>query len=55
MKNILITGSAGFIGYNLVIKLLDKCSVTGIDDLSNSFTPEIINRNYKFIKCDIQS
>ena len=38
MKNILITGSAGFIGANLVEKLLDlngEYSIVGLDNLNS--------------------
>ncbi len=56
MKNILVTGSAGFIGYNLVNKLLNlSYMVTGIDDLSNASTPDIVHKNFKFKKCNIEN
>lgn len=42
MKNILITGGAGFIGSNLALKLLDKgCKITVLDNLS----PQIHGNN----------
>ena len=42
MKNILITGSAGFIGYHLAQKLLvKKYKVYGIDNFSNSYELKI--------------
>jgi len=35
MKNILVTGAAGFIGFHLSARLLDEgCTVTGIDNLN---------------------
>ena len=35
MKNILVTGGVGFIGSNLVKKLVEKgCNVTSIDNYS---------------------
>lgn len=40
MKNILITGSAGFIGANLVLRLLDSqepISIIGVDSLNNYY------------------
>ena len=68
MKNVLVTGSAGFIGFHLV-KLLIKTgyNVTGIDNINDYYDPELkLNRlneldkyslskkaSYKFIKMDI--
>jgi len=45
-KNILITGSAGFIGFHLTKALLDKgFRVTGIDNLNDYYDPKLkINR-----------
>ena len=63
MKKILITGSAGFIGFHLARKLLkEKYYVIGIDNLVKTYNPKIkILRikelkkynNFKFIKLDI--
>ena len=61
MKTILITGVAGFIGYNLALKLIDKYKVIGIDNLNNSSSKKlkkmrikkIKNRNFFFLECDI--
>ena len=40
--NILITGCAGFIGYHLSHKLLNKgYKVTGIDNLNNYYSVEL--------------
>ena len=59
---ILITGSAGFIGYHLTKKLIKKnFNIIGIDNLNNYYDPKIkIFRNkdnnskkYKFFKVDI--
>ena len=44
MKNILITGSAGFIGANLTIKLLserDDIRIIGIDNMNDYYDPAI--------------
>ena len=38
MKNILVTGCAGFIGFNLCEKLLKKkIKIIGVDNLNNFF------------------
>ena len=65
MKNILITGSAGFIGYHLAQKLLvKKYKVYGIDNFSNSYELKIKklriknlikNKNFVFYKNDIKN
>ena len=40
MKNILLTGAAGFIGYHAVLKLVAKgYAVTGVDNLNNYYDP----------------
>ena len=60
-KKIVITGGLGFIGSNLVHKLLKKkYKVINIDKVSyssNFYNVKnlIKNKNYKFIKCDIQN
>ena len=44
MKNILITGSAGFIGANLVLRLLNSqepISIVGLDSLNNYYEPTL--------------
>jgi dTDP-L-rhamnose 4-epimerase len=54
MKNILITGGAGFIGSNLVLKLISKgYNITVLDNLSkqiHGFDPENNSPLYKSIK-----
>lgn len=59
-KNILITGSAGFIGTNLVLRLLNTttdCKIIGLDNLLTSQLPcqqtTLESERYKFIQCDI--
>ena len=62
--NILVTGSAGFIGSSLSIKLLDRGdSVIGIDNLNNYYDPalkesrlsrHINHKNYIHINMDIE-
>jgi len=44
MKNILVTGSAGFIGSNLVLRLLDgeePVKIVGLDNLNNYYDPSL--------------
>ncbi len=43
-KNILVTGAAGFIGSNLVKKILEEsmeCCVVGVDNLNDYYDPEL--------------
>ncbi len=65
MKNILITGGAGFIGSHLVDKLLAENSwkVTVVDDFNDFYSPEIKrsniahhlnNENFKLAETDIR-
>ena len=64
MFNILVTGSAGFIGYHLSKRLLDEgYSVIGIDNLNDYYDPQLkkdrlaqlTNDNFTFIKSDIEN
>lgn len=42
MKNVLLTGAAGFIGYHAVLKLAKKgYSVTGVDNLNDYYNPAL--------------
>jgi UDP-glucuronate 4-epimerase len=62
-KTYLITRSAGFIGYYLSKKLLEKgCKVTGIDNINNYYNTKLKearqnnltqHKNHIFIKADI--
>ena len=48
MKTILVTGSAGFIGSNLVLRLLDgdiPVNIVGLDNLNNYYDPSL--KNYR--------
>lgn len=63
MKKILITGAAGFIGFNLSNKLKKKYKVLGIDNINNYYSPflkknriyNLISKNFKFKKVDIKN
>lgn len=60
MKNILVTGCAGFIGSNLCETLVEKgWNVIGIDNLMNGYRKNIEhlenNPNFKFIRVDIKN
>ena len=65
-KIILITGSAGFIGFHVVKKLLSnpKNEIVGIDNINNYYSPKLKKRrlgilkkfrNFKFYKGDISN
>ena len=42
MKKVLVTGSAGFIGFHLVKALLQKeCVVVGVDNLNDYYDPQL--------------
>lgn len=47
LRNILITGGAGFIGSHLVERLLgeDSCRITVVDDFNDFYSPEIKRAN----------
>ena len=63
--NILVTGCAGFIGYNIAEKILKKNSkinLVGIDEINNYYSIKLKNlrlknlkkfKNFKFFKIDI--
>lgn len=64
MFNILVTGSAGFIGYHLSKRLLDEgYKVIGIDNLNDYYDPQLkkdrlaqlTNDNFTFIKSDLEN
>ena len=49
--NILITGSAGFIGYHLAVKILKtKANVIGIDNVNNYYDTNIKKDRIKKLK-----
>ena len=52
MKNILITGCAGFIGSSFLKSIIDKnYKIIGIDDLSTGNIKNLPkSKNFKFIK-----
>jgi UDP-glucose 4-epimerase len=55
-KNVIVTGGAGFIGSNLVERLLEDNEVTIIDDLSTGKiknVEDLADKNLKFIKKSI--
>ena len=55
MQRAIVTGGAGFIGSNLVDKLIDMgIEVTILDDLSTG-KKENINPKAKFIECDLST
>ena len=52
MKNILVTGSAGFIGANLVLRLLDDMkegTIIGLDNLNDYYDPSLKEYRLKLI------
>ncbi|MDR1998080.1 MAG: SDR family NAD(P)-dependent oxidoreductase [Candidatus Margulisbacteria bacterium] len=63
MRKILVTGSAGFIGFHTARRLLDEgWQVVGLDNLNRYYDPRLKkarnkllrrHKNYKFYKCDI--
>jgi UDP-glucose 4-epimerase len=65
MKNILITGAAGFIGYHTSKKMCEENNeVIGIDNLNDYYDRKLKNarltelqkiKNFKFYECDINN
>ena len=60
MRKIIVTGGLGFIGSNLIELLLKNYYVINIDKVtysSNFYNTKefLVNKNYKFIKCDINN
>ena len=49
MKNILITGGAGFIGSTLADKLIENNKITVIDNFNDYYNPQIKENNIKNI------
>ena len=54
MKNILVTGGAGYIGSHAVVELLDSgYNVIVLDNLENGFL-DLVDKRAKFYKGDIR-
>jgi len=53
MKNILITGIAGFIGFHLAQLLKGKANIIGIDNLNNYYDPELKKDRLRKLGLDI--
>jgi len=61
-KTLIITGCAGFIGFHLSRRLLNKYNIVGIDKISNYYSTKLKkkrlailkkNKNFKFFKLDL--
>ena len=51
MKNILVTGCAGFIGFHLCIKLTStKYRIIGIDNINNYYDTKLKKDRLKILK-----
>ena len=58
MKTILVTGSAGFIGANLVLRLLESrepLRIVGLDNLNDYYDPSLKEYRLKLIEEKYQS
>ena len=58
MTSILVTGSAGFIGANLVLRLLDSrepLRIVGLDSLNSYYDPSLKHYRLKQIEQKYQS
>lgn len=57
MRSILVTGAAGFIGANLVLRLLDNhepISIVGLDNLNDYYDPSLKKYRLKLIEAKCQ-
>lgn len=58
MKRVLVTGSAGFIGSNLVMRLLDNeepISIVGLDNLNDYYDPKLKEYRLSLIETKVKS
>ncbi|MCR5696857.1 MAG: NAD-dependent epimerase/dehydratase family protein [Marinilabiliaceae bacterium] len=58
MKRVLVTGSAGFIGANLVMRLLDSkepLSIVGLDNLNDYYDPKLKEYRLSLIETKVKS
>ena len=55
MHKILVTGSAGFIGYHVALKLIKKSNykIIGIDNLNNYYDVKIKNQRNRILKISL--
>ena len=57
MKSILVTGAAGFIGSNLVLRLLESqepVKIVGLDNLNNYYDPSLKDYRLSLIEAKNQ-